>query len=199
VQYDDPVRVSDWQWAEKYSAHDAIDGGIRADAKGKGENGYGGETWAPAKLSDSIAAIGDYGVKPIANPFFANQFFYLFDAAKLNPRGTLCFFGRHARTNVFLNQHFEVGMNFLVEICIHTISYEEISQETSDLHKERHTKYSLRRLQSLRDRPRNAAPTLGFEFELLPSSPGQTVVFRASVVFGVSPKGGNPTFFLHSV
>ncbi len=29
---------------------------------------------------------------------------------------------------------------FLVEICIHTISYEEISQETSDFHKERHAR-----------------------------------------------------------
>jgi len=57
----------------------------------------------------------------------------------------------------------------------------------------------LRCFQSLIDRPRNAAPPRGFDFELLPSSLGQAVVFRPAVVFGVSPEGGNPTFFLHAV
>src|SRR6267143_6078712 len=58
---------------------------------------------------------------------------------------------------------------------------------------------SLRGFQSLSDRPRNATPSLGFDFELLPSSFGQAVVFRAAVVFGLSPKRGNPTFFFHAV
>src|ERR1700687_860847 len=58
---------------------------------------------------------------------------------------------------------------------------------------------SLRHFQSLCDSPRNAAPSLGFDFELLPSSLGQAVVFRAAVVFRISPKRGNPTLFLHSV
>src|SRR5713101_50586 len=58
---------------------------------------------------------------------------------------------------------------------------------------------SLRCFQSLCDRPGNAAPSLGFGFELLPSSFGQTAVFRAAVVLGLSPKRGNPAFFFHSV
>ena len=45
----------------------------------------------------------------------------------------------------------------------------------------------------------NAAPSLGFNLELLPSSLGQAVVFRAAVGFGLSPEGGNPTLFLHPV
>src|SRR6202022_3765811 len=49
------------------------------------------------------------------------------------------------------------------------------------------------------DRPRNAAPSIGFDFELLPSSLSQAVAFRAAVVFRVSPKIGNPPLFLHSV
>src|SRR5713226_7520304 len=57
----------------------------------------------------------------------------------------------------------------------------------------------LRCFQGLRNRPRNAAPSLGFDFELLPSGLGQTVVFRAAVVFGVSPKRGYPTLFFDSV
>src|SRR4029077_6570910 len=58
---------------------------------------------------------------------------------------------------------------------------------------------SLRCLQSLRNSPRNAAPSLGFDFELLQARLGQSVVFGAAVVLGLSPKRGNPTFFFHSV
>src|ERR1700688_3457886 len=58
---------------------------------------------------------------------------------------------------------------------------------------------SLRCFQSLSNSPRDAAPSLGFDFELLPSSLRQAVVFRATAVFGISPKGGKPTLFVHSV
>src|SRR5256885_16200096 len=58
---------------------------------------------------------------------------------------------------------------------------------------------SLRFFQCLRDSPRNPPPSLGFDFELLHSSFGQAIVFRAAVVFGLSPKRGNPTFFFHAV
>src|SRR5206468_4308002 len=58
---------------------------------------------------------------------------------------------------------------------------------------------SLRRFQGLRNRPRDTAPTLAFDFELLRTSLGQAVVFRAAIVFGVSPIGGNPTFLFHAV
>jgi hypothetical protein len=40
----------------------------------------------------------------------------LFDTAKFDPRGALRFLRRHARTNVFFYQHFEVGMNLLLEV-----------------------------------------------------------------------------------
>src|SRR6266404_2566222 len=58
---------------------------------------------------------------------------------------------------------------------------------------------SLRCFQSLGDGPRDAAPSLGLGFELFPSRFGQAVVFSAAVVLGVSPKGANPAFFLHTV
>ena len=79
-------------------------------------------------------------MEPIANPFFANLFFHLFDTAKLDPRGTLCLFRRHARANVFLDQHFEVGIDFLVEVSVHTFRGEEITQETSAFCKEWHAR-----------------------------------------------------------
>jgi len=58
---------------------------------------------------------------------------------------------------------------------------------------------SLRCFQSLSDRPGNAVPPLGFRFELFPSRLGQAVVFRAAVIFRVSPERRNPTFFFHAV
>jgi hypothetical protein len=44
----------------------------------------------------------------------------LLDSAQFDPRGALRFVRRHARANVFLYQHFEVGMNLLVEVYLHT-------------------------------------------------------------------------------
>jgi hypothetical protein len=55
-------------------------------------------------------------MEPIAYVYFANLFFHLFDAAEFDPRGALRFFSRHACAKVFLDQQFEVGTNFLVEI-----------------------------------------------------------------------------------
>ncbi len=74
---------------------------------------------ALAELAETIAAIGEHGAEPVAKPFFANLFFHLFDPSKFDPRGTLCFLRRHACANVFFYQHFQVGMNLLVEVYIH--------------------------------------------------------------------------------
>jgi hypothetical protein len=43
----------------------------------------------------------------------------LFYSAEFDPRGAFRFVRRHARANVFRNQHFEVGMNLLVEVYLH--------------------------------------------------------------------------------
>src|SRR6266850_7056594 len=58
---------------------------------------------------------------------------------------------------------------------------------------------SLRRFRCLIDGPRNAFPSLGFDFELLSSSPAQAVEFRAAIIFRVSPKRRNSAFLLHSM
>src|SRR5258708_38787557 len=58
---------------------------------------------------------------------------------------------------------------------------------------------SLRHLQSLGDSPGNTSPSLGLDLELLSSLLGQAVVFRAAIVFRVSPKRGNPAFVFHAV
>jgi len=54
-------------------------------------------------------------VEPIANPSYANPFFQLFDAVRFDPRDPLRFLQMHGSTDVLLNRHFEVGLNFPVE------------------------------------------------------------------------------------
>jgi hypothetical protein len=44
----------------------------------------------------------------------------LLDSAKFDPRGALRFLRRHTRADVFLDQQFEVRMNLLVEVRLHT-------------------------------------------------------------------------------
>jgi hypothetical protein len=44
----------------------------------------------------------------------------LLDSAKFDARVASRFVRRHARANVFLDQHFEVGTNLLVEVYLHT-------------------------------------------------------------------------------
>jgi hypothetical protein len=77
-------------------------------------------------------------MEPTANPSFTHLFLHLLHSAQFDPRGAARFVRRHTRANVFVNQHGEVGLNFLVEVYIHTSRVKEISQEASGFHKERH-------------------------------------------------------------
>ena len=108
------------QGSQEDGIDDGEDGRVGADAESQGEDGDGSEARVSAELAETVAAIGDHGGKPIASPLLANLLFHLFDAAKLDPRGALRFLRRHAGTNIFLGQHFEMGMNLLVEVCLHT-------------------------------------------------------------------------------
>jgi len=92
-------------------------------------------------LAETIAAIGEHRAEPIAYPFLANLFFHLFDAAEFDLRGALRFMQLHAGTNVFRYQHFEVGMNFMIEVCFDTAGQEKISPEASSFLKEWHNQW----------------------------------------------------------
>ncbi len=89
-------------------------------------------------MAETVAAVGRHAAEPVAKPFFANLFFYLFDAAEFDPRGASRFLGRHACTNVLRYQQFEVGMNLLVEVYLHAMTKKQISQETLEFHQETH-------------------------------------------------------------
>src|SRR5438034_10631074 len=74
------------------------------------------------------------------------------------PRGALRFFRRHVRTNLFLDQHFKVRMNLLVEVSLQTPKRKEIAQKTSDLYKKRHTNYLSTTLPKLERWPKRYGP-----------------------------------------
>jgi hypothetical protein len=46
-------------------------------------------------------------------------------------RCALRFLPRHARTNIFLDQQDEMGMNFAVEVCVDAAREKEIAQEAA--------------------------------------------------------------------
>jgi hypothetical protein len=103
----------------------------------------------------------------MADPFIANLFFHLFCTAKCDLRSASRCRGRHARTSVFLGQHFEVGLNFLVEVHLHVLREPEISQETSDLYQERHVRRLSTMLRALEQLPRKCGPIAAFLVELI--------------------------------
>lgn len=53
-------------------------------------------------------------MEPVAEALFADLLFELFDAAEFYVRGTLRFCWLYARAKIFLKEHFEVGVNFVV-------------------------------------------------------------------------------------
>ncbi len=73
-----------------------------------------------AHLAQGESQVLQQGIEKRARPRIAYLLLDLLDSAKFDPRGALRFVRRHARANVFLYQHFEVGMNLLVEVCVHT-------------------------------------------------------------------------------
>ena len=89
----DPVRIRVRQRPQQHAVYDTENCGGRADTESQGKESNNCEAGVLAKLPETVAAIGDHGAEPIANPFFANLFFHLFDAAKFDPRSALRFFG----------------------------------------------------------------------------------------------------------
>ena len=71
-------------------------------------------------------------------PLLANLFLHLLDAAERDPRFPSRFLGRHARADIFRRQHLEVGLDLLVQVSLRGTRGEEVSQEASGLHKDRH-------------------------------------------------------------
>src|SRR5262249_28932149 len=101
---------------QKNAVYDAEESRVGTDSEC--ENNYGGKSKnrIVAKLAETVTAIGKDRVQPVADPLIANLFFHLFDAAKFEPGGALCFFRWHAGTNVFVRQHLQVAMNLLSEV-----------------------------------------------------------------------------------
>src|SRR2546423_7190073 len=132
------VRIVIWQRAQQHAVYNTENCRGRADGQCQREDHDRGDAGISAQLSQTVAAIGENGVEPVAHAFFANLFFHLLETAKFHPRGALRFFEREAGTNIFVCQYFELRANLLVKISLDTAREEDISQETSSFHKERH-------------------------------------------------------------
>ena len=135
------VRVG--EGANQYCIENAEHSRVGADAEGESEDSNSRKGGRFTELAESEVRVGEDGVEPIAEAFLADLFFELFDAAEFDAGAALGFGLLHSSTEVFLCEHFEVGENFFVQLRVHTIRQEEIAQEASDPHKERHGNSTL--------------------------------------------------------
>jgi hypothetical protein len=93
------------QRAQNDRVDHAENGGGRADAEGEREDADGAETGIFVQLSDPAAEIEESRMEPVAHAPVANLFLHLFNTAEFHSRHALRFVRRHARTNVFVDQH----------------------------------------------------------------------------------------------
>ena len=89
--------VFERQGPQEHSIDNGEDSGAGADAESQSSDRHGSEAGIFAELPKTVAAIGQHGMKPSADAFFANLFFDLFDAAKFDPRGSRGFGDMPAR------------------------------------------------------------------------------------------------------
>src|SRR5580693_730864 len=115
----DAVRIGVRQRPEQHAVDHAEDCRRRADGQRERKDHDCGGAGVFAELPEAITAIGDHRAEPAAKLLFTNLFFHLFNTSQFDPRGTLRFLGRHAGTNVFFSQQFEMGMNFVVEVHLY--------------------------------------------------------------------------------
>src|SRR5437660_12107447 len=81
-------RIGDWQRLQHDRVNERKHRSIDSNPQGHSQNGDGCEARAPAEMSKTVSAIGDHGVKQIANPCLANVHFHLLNTANLDARGT---------------------------------------------------------------------------------------------------------------
>src|SRR5208283_299154 len=143
--------------------NDTKNGGGCADAKGEGDDGHEGETGIFAELANTVAAIEESRMEPIAHALVANLFLHLFDAAKFHARGALRLVRGHARTNVFFDQQGEMGMNFVVKAGVDATREKAISQEASEFCCERHASHLTTASAKLGRWPRRYVPIARFQ------------------------------------
>ena len=162
----DAVRIGVRQRAQQHAVYNAEDCRGRSNGQRERKDHDCGSTRVFPELAETIAAIGEHRAEPIAYPFLTNLFFHLFDAAEFDLCSALRFVRRHAGTNVFRYQHFEVGMNFMIEVCFHTARPEKISQEASSFLSERHIETLSMMFPRLARWPKKCGPIVWFRLRV---------------------------------
>src|SRR5579859_1277486 len=137
------LRIGVGQRAKKYSVHDAEDGGVRADAKSKGEDGHGGKTRAFAKHSCAKAQILVQLVEEGERSSLAAFFFDALDSAKFNSCPAHRLLARHAFVQQVLCTRLDVETKFRVHLALHSRTPESCLQPGTEPAPQSHTSSSL--------------------------------------------------------
>ena len=120
---------------ENQRIHHAECRGRHPDPQRQRHHHEGRQACGSAQAANREAHILHQRIQERARARIAHVYLHLLHSAQFDARGALRFGWRHARANLFFDQHFQVGTNFLVEVCIHAAGEEQIAQKTSGFHK----------------------------------------------------------------
>src|SRR5208282_2427701 len=184
---------------EQGGVHHAVDRRVGADAQREGEHGDQREARVAAQLAGAIAQILNEGFEPGAGAGAADFLFDLLEAAQFDARGAAGFCGRQPGAEFLFGEQVQVCTDLRVEVAVGAVAAQQIAEETADAPERLHGAALLTRFQGAGDGDGDAAPTLGFRFELAAARFREVVILGAAVVLRFTPVGAEPAFFLHAV
>ena len=125
LEHHKPLWIADRQGAKKCRVDEAEDGGVGADAEGKGEDGDGGEARGFAQHAKGEAQILEQCVEEGQGAGFAVFFSGLLCSAEAEEGLAAGLGGSEAALEIFFDGEFEVGGHFGVEFAVELCAAEK--------------------------------------------------------------------------
>ena len=132
------VDISERECAEKHGVDQAEDCGVGAHAEGEREDCGGGERRAFAEQTQRVAQILGKRIEKSGGPGFADGFFHLFEAARVDLSFAAGFVGSEATGAIFVGEEIGVGAEFGVEVGFGLLAAEEVAFEGGEAREEAH-------------------------------------------------------------
>lgn len=117
-----PIRVGVRQRLQHDRADDAEDGGCRADAQGKCQQGCCRQAWRPPEQADALSQIAARVLQQRRTELVARALLHAVHAAELEHRVSAGLVRTHARAPVLLGLLIEVKPDLLVETVLQGIA-----------------------------------------------------------------------------
>lgn len=118
---EDLLWILDRQWPPERCMKKRKHRGVRADAEGECEDGHGGEAGTLAQHTEGVARVLQECFDDGQAVEFAIGFFQLCEASQPHASSALGFFWRHASPDIFVREHFEMDLKFILEVLIRVV------------------------------------------------------------------------------